>query len=67
MKKLGRKLRQLRIERGMTQDDLAKIVGLRKAMIGHIETGRRSPSLCSLSCLAAALNVSYDYLLDMQE
>ena len=49
--------------RGMSQVELAKAMGLSSTSITHFERGTRKPSFDNLRKLAAALNVSTDYLL----
>lgn len=51
-------VQRLRSQRGWTQDYLAYEAGLHRAQIGHIEQKKRSPSLETLECVAAALCVS---------
>lgn len=40
--KLGEKLRKMRLEKGLTQEQLGKKLGLTKACIGLYENGKRS-------------------------
>ena len=49
---IGSKIRQLREERGLTQEELAQSIGLSSEFISHLELGKRSPSLDSLSHIA---------------
>jgi len=61
---LMHRLRALRDERGLTQQELGEKAGMSPVMISHFETGRRtSPSIENLVKLADALDVSVDYLL----
>lgn len=53
---MGTKIRKLREEIGLTQEELAKSVGLSSEFISLLELGRRSPSLESLSRIARFLN-----------
>lgn len=58
------KLRQLRTDRGLSQEALATRVGkLRQTIIGY-ETGAHKPRARALTKLAAALDVTVDDLLD---
>lgn len=54
---------RLRMERGLTQTELAELVGCKKQHISRWETGERSPGGKSLIALAAALDCSIDELL----
>jgi tetratricopeptide (TPR) repeat protein len=58
---IGRRLRRLREERGLSQRDLAS-PGVSYAFISRIEAGQRRPSLRSIRVLARKLRVSPDYL-----
>lgn len=56
-------LARLRMERGMTQGQLAEKVGCLTNDISRWETGARNPSGKSLLRIAAALNCTVDELL----
>lgn len=49
---IGSKIRTLREELDMTQEELARAVGLSSEFISHLELGKRDPSLESLAGLA---------------
>lgn len=53
----GETVRTLRHESGMTQEDLSKKVGLRRASVANIETGRQRVLLADLFIFAKALGV----------
>ena len=59
---LGRKIRDLRLRRGLTVQKLADAAGLSKGFISQVENDRTSPSLATLRDLAAALRTSVAYL-----
>ncbi|WP_295620648.1 helix-turn-helix transcriptional regulator [uncultured Intestinimonas sp.] len=42
---LETKIRALRLERGMDQAELARLVGVRRETIGRLEKGQYNPSL----------------------
>jgi transcriptional regulator with XRE-family HTH domain len=52
----GRQLRDLRVGRGLRQQDLAEAVGQPRSVVSNWETGVRSPSATHLRALAAALS-----------
>lgn len=54
---IGRALRALRHQRGLTGADLAALTGLSVGMLSKIENGQISPSLTSLLALSNALGV----------
>lgn len=57
------KIRHLRLERRMTQKQLADAVHVSCSLIGHIERGSRKPSLETLVSLSKVLNIPVDDLL----
>lgn len=52
----GRRLRGLRLGRGLRQQELAEMVGQPRSVLSNWETGARQPSKTHLRELAAALN-----------
>ncbi|WEG10969.1 helix-turn-helix transcriptional regulator [Pullulanibacillus sp. KACC 23026] len=62
----GEKLRCLRIQRKMTLEQAAKIVGVAKSTYAGYETEFRQPSLEKLTLFANYYNVSLDYLLGLK-
>jgi transcriptional regulator with XRE-family HTH domain len=61
---LGDKIKQLRLELNLTQEELAKKVGITTASIGMYETNSRKPSYDVLKKIANYFKVSHDYLLE---
>ena len=59
----GEKLKMLREERKLTQDDLARKLNLSKANISRYELGSRQPSIDIIITIAEFFNVSLDWLL----
>lgn len=60
----GVHLRNLRISKGLSQEELAYESDLDISQIGRIERGVVNTSLCVLQRLAKALNISLKELLD---
>ena len=60
---IGSRIRAVRLERKMTQEQLANAVNLGVTHISHIETGSSIPSLQSFIAILNALNCSADELL----
>jgi transcriptional regulator with XRE-family HTH domain len=60
--KVGRRIRERRLRRGLVIGELARKSGLSKAYISQIETGKASPSLQTAQRLAQALDVPLTYL-----
>ena len=61
---LARNLRRLRLERALSQDDVAAEADLRQALLSAIEVGTANPTLESLDRLASALGVDLAVLFD---
>lgn len=57
------RLKELRVSKDLSQDDLAKTLGLAKSSISMYEKGKRKPSFEVLESLADFFNVDMDYLL----
>ncbi len=58
----GKRIRELRIMRGITQEQLAEVIGLGVVHIGRIESGKRGCSIDLLTELAIYFDVSLDFL-----
>lgn len=59
----GIKIRELRKKKGLTQQQLAELVGVTKAMISAYETSMRYPSYDILIKFTRIFRVTSDYLL----
>jgi transcriptional regulator with XRE-family HTH domain len=64
-KDLGRRLRTLRNSQGMTQAQLADLLGARSTNISDVERGDRGVTVQQIVKLARALNVSADDILGL--
>ena len=60
---LGKRLKDLRKENDITQEELAKFIGVTTSMVGMYETDARKPSYEVLLKISKHFNVSTDYLL----
>jgi len=67
MVEFAEKLRQLRKEYGLTQAELASMIGVKNSVISFYEMGDRVPSPKIIKKLAATLHVSADYLLGIEK
>lgn len=54
---VGRHLRRLRKEQGLSQEGLAELAGMDRSFLSLVESGKRSISVENLCRLAAALEV----------
>lgn len=59
----GARLKHLRQQKGLTQEQFAKECGLHKNYIGMIERGERNPSLLNIEIIAKGLEVSISDLM----
>ena len=64
MAQFGDKLKSLRIKRGLTQEELAEILGTSKQVISRYENNLRSPKVDVVQDYAEKLNVSVMYFSD---
>ncbi|GAB3567721.1 hypothetical protein GCM10027578_19120 [Spirosoma luteolum] len=62
----GLKLRQLRLDKGLSASDLAQQSGLSVSYITEIEKGRKYPKADKISALATAMQVDYDSLVSLK-
>ena len=62
-KKMGIEIKRRRLEKRMTQDQLAEAIGVGTTHISHIETGRTIPSLQTFIDIVNVLECSADELL----
>lgn len=60
---IGERIKNARRLAGMTQKELAAMLGVASSMIGQYEIGARKPKLDTVQKIAKALDVSSDYLL----
>jgi transcriptional regulator with XRE-family HTH domain len=58
-KLVGRNVKRVRQEKGLTQEQLAELSGFSQQYISGLEQGRRNPTIVSLYELATALRVSH--------
>lgn len=61
---VGRRIRDARRARGMTQDALARAVGVSRSAVAQWETGRAGQLRGNLTRIGAALGVSAAYLME---
>ncbi|PIW96846.1 DNA-binding protein [Candidatus Kaiserbacteria bacterium CG_4_8_14_3_um_filter_38_9] len=61
--KLGNNLKRIRTEKGITQGDIAKSLGVSRGFVSNLENGKTNPTLATITRVAAALGVTTDELL----
>lgn len=63
-KKLGKKIKLARVEKDLSQDQLAEIIKAKQKSISRYETGIAVPSLETLEKIANTLEKPFAYFLD---
>lgn len=62
--KLGNKVKQFRLEAGISQEKLGELTGLDRTYLSGIERGIRNPAIKNIEKLAKALKVRISELTD---
>lgn len=63
----GKVLQQLRLQRGLTQDQLAERAGTERSHISALERAEKGPALATIFSLAAALEISAGEMIGLVE
>jgi transcriptional regulator with XRE-family HTH domain len=66
VKAVGERIRELRTERGLSQEDLANEAEVPLSQIGRIERGENNPTISTLYVIALALEVELKVLVDVK-
>jgi transcriptional regulator with XRE-family HTH domain len=61
--RFGRRLKQLRLERALTQVDMARRFGIDRSFISAVERGKKSVSLPTLEVMALGFDLSLSDLM----
>lgn len=64
-KLVGNRIKQLRISSGLTQTELAELVGKDRQYLYKIEKGKVTPNVVTISALAIALEVPLKDFFDL--
>ncbi|MDP4153267.1 MAG: helix-turn-helix transcriptional regulator, partial [Bacillota bacterium] len=65
--KIGERIRELRNEQRISQDELAKILSITRLTLGKYERGTRTPDASAINVLSHTFNVSADYILGLSD
>ncbi|HEX6278627.1 MAG TPA: helix-turn-helix transcriptional regulator, partial [Pyrinomonadaceae bacterium] len=60
----GKRIRTLRTDRGLSQEQLAELTGFHRTYIGMIERGERNLSLSNIGMFAKVFEMSVSQLMD---
>ena len=63
----GERLKELRLEEGKTQDQVAKDLGISSISYLHYEKNQREPSFEILVAIAKYFKISLDYLFGLSD
>ncbi|WP_454295550.1 helix-turn-helix domain-containing protein [Salana multivorans] len=63
-RRVGGNLRRIRVERGLSQEQFADVLGVHRTYMGGVERGERNLTLKSLERLADHLDIDPRILLD---
>lgn len=61
---MGNRLKELRIQRSLSQEAVARIIGITRSAYSHYEINNRQPVYDTLIKLAAFFSVTTDYIID---
>lgn len=61
--KLGKNLKRIRTEKGISQVDVARSLGVSRGFVSNLENGKTNPTLATITKLAGAVGVTTDELL----
>ena len=64
---LGKRIKEFRIQKNLTQEELGRLINITKVSICCYENGTRIPSLETIVALANAFEVSLDDLLGREK
>ena len=66
MEYIGQNIKCLRKSKGLTQEELAKNIGVNRAMIGSYEENRAAPKLSVIQDIAYFFSISIDNLIKLR-
>jgi len=67
MEILGEKLKQLRKEKLLTQEQLGKMIGVQKAQISKLESGNNSATISTVLKVFHAMRAKVKFKIDLEE
>ena len=61
--RLGKNLKRIRTEKGISQGDIVRSMGMDRAFVSNIENGKTNPTLATIAKFAKAIGVSVGELM----
>mgnify|MGYP003394242299 FL=1 len=61
--KLGKNLKRIRTEKGISQGEIGRILEVDKSFVSNIENGKTNPTLATIAKIAKAIGVSVGELM----
>ena len=61
--KIGESIKRIRTNRGLTQEEFAKEVGISRSYLGDLENNRKSPTVETLEKISVKMETAIEYLL----
>jgi transcriptional regulator with XRE-family HTH domain len=58
----GKRIKSLRLEKGLSQEEVAQAIGVTKSTISKYERGENEPGMAVAADLASFFNVSMNYI-----
>lgn len=59
-KEIGKRIRQSRIDKGLSQQELSVLIGIKQPEISKIEEGKKNITIATLSRFCKALNIQFE-------
>lgn len=56
--KIGLRIKELRLERDISQEDFANLIGMSRSYFGEVETGKRNVAVINLEKIAGGLGMT---------
>lgn len=61
---LGKKIKQLRMKKGLSQEKFALEIGMNRTYFASVEAGKRNISICNIKKIADGLEISLSELFE---
>lgn len=66
LKKIGNRIKEIRTEKGLSQQELAAELDYEKSNMSRLESGTTNPKIATLYRVAKALNIPLSELLEIK-